>query len=193
MTEKREIDKEKIYSYYNNNFNEKDDLYVTRLFCNDEKQSELKHHLFKQFYELLLEPDIERKDLDHILHKIHYDINTKLALSKRSNSVKLLYFSMKIAGVIILALTVFLGTKSYYTWEPGNQSRIEIKAPAWTRAQFSLPDGTTGWLNSNSAVRYDGNFRDQRRVSVSGEVFFDVMHDSKRPFTVMHNIKKNLS
>jgi len=94
---------------------------------------------------------------------------------------------MKMAGVIILALTVFLGTKSYFTRDSGDQSWIEIKAPAWTRAQFNLPDGTTGWLNSNSTVRYRGNFRDQRRVSVSGEVFFDVASNRKRPFTVSVN------
>lgn len=182
-----EIDREKLDSFYNNNFNEKDDLYVTRLFCNDKKEDVLKHHLYKQFYELLQKTDIERKDLDHILHKIHYDINTRFALSSRRKFVKLLTFSMKMAGVIILAIIVFLGTKSYFTRDSGDHSWIEIKAPAWTRAQFSLPDGTAGWLNSNSTVRYSGNFRDQRRVSVSGEVFFDVTSDRMKPFIVSVN------
>jgi ferric-dicitrate binding protein FerR (iron transport regulator) len=61
---------------------------------------------------------------------------------------------------------------------------VEIKAPAWTRTQFSLPDGTTGWLNSNSSVKYNGNFNADRQVTLKGEAFFDVFKDKKRPFIV---------
>jgi ferric-dicitrate binding protein FerR (iron transport regulator) len=61
---------------------------------------------------------------------------------------------------------------------------VEIKAPAWTRAQFSLPDGTTGWLNSNSSIKYSGNFNTDRQLSLDGEAFFDVFQDKKRPFIV---------
>jgi ferric-dicitrate binding protein FerR (iron transport regulator) len=64
---------------------------------------------------------------------------------------------------------------------------VEIKAPAWTRAQFSLPDGTTGWLNSNSSVKYNGNFNADRQVALKGEAFFDVFKDKKRPFIVNTN------
>ena len=64
---------------------------------------------------------------------------------------------------------------------------VEIKAPAWTRAQFSLPDGTTGWLNSNSSVKYNGNFIADRQITLSGEAYFDVFKDKKRPFKVKTN------
>ena len=64
---------------------------------------------------------------------------------------------------------------------------VEIKAPAWTRAQFSLPDGTTGWLNSNSSIKYNGNFIADRQVTLKGEAFFDVFKDKKRPFIVNTN------
>jgi ferric-dicitrate binding protein FerR (iron transport regulator) len=50
--------------------------------------------------------------------------------------------------------------------------------------QFSLPDGTTGWLNSNSSVKYYGNFNTDRQVSLTGEAYFDVFKDKKRPFIV---------
>ena len=66
---------------------------------------------------------------------------------------------------------------------------VEIKAPAWTRAQFSLPDGTTGWLNSNSSIKYYGNFNTDRQVTLKGEAFFDVFKDRKRPFIVKHEMK----
>ena len=62
--------------------------------------------------------------------------------------------------------------------------QVEIKAPAWTRAQFSLPDGTTGWLNSNSSLRYYEDFISNRKVVLTGEAYFDVIKDNNRPFHV---------
>ncbi|HUX57470.1 MAG TPA: FecR domain-containing protein, partial [Bacteroidales bacterium] len=79
------------------------------------------------------------------------------------------------------------GIKGYVNNSAGKETWVEIKAPAWTRAQFSLPDGTTGWLNSNSSVKYNGNFNADRQVTLTGEAFFDVFKDKKRPFIVNTN------
>ena len=50
-----------------------------------------------------------------------------------------------------------------------------------------MPDGTTGYLNSNSSIKYNGNFSSDRQVSLTGEAFFDVVKDKRRPFTVNTN------
>jgi ferric-dicitrate binding protein FerR (iron transport regulator) len=65
-----------------------------------------------------------------------------------------------------------------------NEAWIEITAPAWTRAKFSLPDGTTGWLNSNSSLKYNMDFNKTRQISLNGEAYFDVYRDNKRTFLV---------
>jgi ferric-dicitrate binding protein FerR (iron transport regulator) len=91
---------------------------------------------------------------------------------------------LRIAGVIILPLVIFLGIRTYKVTYLKKDAWVEIKAPAWTRAQFSLPDGTTGWLNSNSSIKYNGSFNTDRQVTLSGEAFFDVVKDKKRPFKV---------
>lgn len=50
---------------------------------------------------------------------------------------------------------------------------------------FVLEDSTKVWLNSQSQLRYPAVFDDnERRVKVSGEVYFEVKHDEKRPFYV---------
>jgi hypothetical protein len=49
----------------------------------------------------------------------------------------------------------------------------------------SLPDGTTGWLNSNSGVRYYHHFVSDRKVTLNGEAFFDVFSDKRGPFRVI--------
>ena len=48
-----------------------------------------------------------------------------------------------------------------------------------------LSDGTKVWLNSDSELRYPVSFgKDMRRVSLSGEAYFEVAPDSTSPFIV---------
>lgn len=48
-----------------------------------------------------------------------------------------------------------------------------------------LEDSTIVWLNSESTLRYPERFAsDSRRVSVSGEAYFDVKPDKSRPFYI---------
>ncbi len=54
--------------------------------------------------------------------------------------------------------------------------------------QLLLPDGSKVWLNAESSVRFPVAFQGkERRVEVTGEVFFDVVHNSKMPFSVLAN------
>lgn len=51
--------------------------------------------------------------------------------------------------------------------------------------QLVLRDGTKVWLNAESSLRYPKHFsKDERRVYLSGEAYFEVKHNRKRPFVV---------
>ena len=57
------------------------------------------------------------------------------------------------------------------------------------RAQQSPPiilsDGTKIWLNAASSLHFPTSFKkDKRIVEITGEAYFEVAHDSKRPFYV---------
>ena len=184
------FDSEKIDVFFKGKYSDKDTSYVDKVFCDNDKERELRLLLSKQFDEILSEDDIDSKDLSHILYRIHYNINTGLSSQKKWSIDNIIKWTLRIAGLIILPLLVFIGIQSYKTYKETNLKKvtwIEIKAPAWTRAQFSLPDGTTGWLNSNSSVKYNGNFNADRQVTLKGEAFFDVFKDNKRPFRVNTN------
>ena len=178
------LNKEKIDLYFNGKYSDAERSYVNDIFCDNNNEKELDNLLRKQFYGLLPEDDVNKKVLDHILYKIHYEINTKIAERKERKFSKLIKWSARIAGVIILPLAIFWGVKGYLNNNAGKETWVEIHAPEWTRAQFSLPDGTTGWLNSNSSIKYNGDFNTNRRINLNGEAFFDVFKDKKRPFTV---------
>jgi len=50
---------------------------------------------------------------------------------------------------------------------------------------LSLPDGTKVWLNSASSLRYSLNFSgNTREVALTGEAYFEVAKDARRPFYV---------
>jgi ferric-dicitrate binding protein FerR (iron transport regulator) len=179
-----EFDKEKIEQYFKAGHPDKDESYINDVFCDNRTENQLKEHLSRQFDEMPKEEETADKNLDHILYKIHYDINTRLTARETSKFPDIIRWALSIAGAILLPLVIYMGIKDYQDASLRKETWVEIKAPAWTRAQFSLPDGTTGWLNSNSSVRYSGNFSLDRQVSLAGEAFFDVYPDKKRPFTV---------
>jgi ferric-dicitrate binding protein FerR (iron transport regulator) len=180
----KEFERKKIERYFRGEYSDTDEAYFNEVVLDAEKEKELKHLLSRQYYELLTEDDLNNKDLDHILYKLNFEINTKIAEKKAGKLARFKSWSLRIAGMIILPLALFWGVKGYLNYSDARETWVEIKAPAWTRAQFSLPDGTTGWLNSNSSVRYNGTFNSDRQVTLTGEAFFDVFKDEKRPFRV---------
>lgn len=51
--------------------------------------------------------------------------------------------------------------------------------------QLVLRDGTKVWLNAESSLSYPKHFaKNERRVYLSGEAYFEVKHNGKRPFVV---------
>lgn len=63
--------------------------------------------------------------------------------------------------------------------------QLVLKSGAGEQKQVKLPDGTAIWLGPLSSVSYPAQFTDTlREVSLSGEAFFEVAHEEKRPFVV---------
>ncbi|MES2455936.1 MAG: FecR domain-containing protein [Bacteroidota bacterium] len=61
-----------------------------------------------------------------------------------------------------------------------------IETPLGGEYQVNLPDGTHVWLNSGSSLRYPLRFAGkERRVELSGEGYFEVVHNSAMPFKVV--------
>jgi ferric-dicitrate binding protein FerR (iron transport regulator) len=92
---------------------------------------------------------------------------------------------LAVAAVALLAFIagVWLGNFSREDNYP--LAYTSIKAPSGSRTHIVLPDSTTVWLNSGAEVRYPAAFEKKSRdVFISGECFFDVTKDLKRPFVV---------
>lgn len=182
--DKKEIDVEKLKRFFSEGYTEKDREYLLSLFNDENLDKELTQYIRKHWYEFVREEDVPSRNLDHLLHRIHFDINVKREERKARKSIRLLKWSIRIAGIIFIPLALIWGIKGYMSVNQKNETWVEIKAPAYTRAEFVLPDGTKGWLNSNSRLRYSGSFIYNRRVTLVGEAYFDVFKNEKSPFVV---------
>jgi transmembrane sensor len=178
------FDGERISRFFKGAFTEEDAEYVSRIFLDKTHEKRLDALLARQFDEPVSEDESDNLKLDNILYRIHYEINTRQPVNKVRPFDNILKWATRIAGILILPFLVFVGLQTYKEVNQKKEAWVEIKAPAWTRAQFCLPDGTTGWLNSNSSIKYNGTFVSDRQVKLDGEAFFDVYKDKRRPFIV---------
>ncbi|WP_298646044.1 FecR domain-containing protein [uncultured Proteiniphilum sp.] len=104
--------------------------------------------------------------------------------TKKQRTIIRLAFQYAAVAVILIGSTFFL-TKYFYENVPDNSETNTLYVPAGQRAQLTLQDGTSVWLNAQSSLTYPARFSGKtRRVTVSGEAYFDVAENLKKPFVV---------
>ncbi|GAA0881891.1 DUF4974 domain-containing protein [Sphingobacterium siyangense subsp. cladoniae] len=77
--------------------------------------------------------------------------------------------------------------KLIYSSSVSSKSAVKHKLviPSRSVYKLQLSDGTCVWLNSESEIEYYPNFtRNERRVYLKGEAYFDIAKDVGRPFIV---------
>jgi transmembrane sensor len=82
------------------------------------------------------------------------------------------------------------GGQVRYTSKQKEQAAIynTIATARGNQYQLILSDGTKVWLNAASSLQYPVSFTgNERRVSMTGEVYFEVAHNSASPFKVTVN------
>jgi transmembrane sensor len=69
--------------------------------------------------------------------------------------------------------------------QQGKEMLNTVTTPKGGQYQLVLPDGTHVWLNAASSITFPATFTGvQRKVQVTGEVYFEVAKDRKKPFIV---------
>lgn len=119
-----------------------------------------------------------------IWHNITRQINLQSPTGK--GRIKFLDTVQKTAAILFLPLLIasllYFYSVNYRTDET---AWAEISCPAGVRTEFRLPDGSTGFLNGRSRLKYPVNFRPDRKVYLSGEAFFEVVKNKKSSFRVI--------
>lgn len=118
-----------------------------------------------------------------VLHRVLNQI-AQQEVSEAKHKAQLYSFWLKIAAILVVSL--LLSSVWFY-----NQSQFKntysqvqtVRIPYGAKTQFSMPDGSTVWLNSGSTLTFIGDFSQKREVYLKGEAFFDVLKN-KIPFVV---------
>lgn len=135
--------------------------------------------------------------LNNILDNIGYarKDNEDDAANKKPNGAKVIYWATSIAAAMLLVFVLF----NYKDYNSGpltknkqqssvNQALIgTVVANNITNAiqKIVLSDGSKVWLSPNSKLTYPKLFgTHSRKVSMTGEAFFEVTKDVKRPFSI---------
>src|SRR5665647_364810 len=109
------------------------------------------------------------------------DRNVKIRLFKTDQL--LIWRVASVAAMFVAAL--FIGLFFHKDIKSATNQFVTIQSPRGEKAKVILADGTVVWLNSGSQLTYSNEFDgDIRLVSLSGEGYFDVKKDLKRPFIV---------
>jgi transmembrane sensor len=176
-----DTNKEKIKRFTSDKFSLNDYLAVSSWFKKEESQRKLKQYLEEDWHRTENTGNTQGS-LNRILDKLHHQIN----LTQEGSSSRFYRLFSRVAAILLIPALLTIVVLGWLTVSGPAQVEAwaEIHSPIGTRTQFQLPDGTTGWLNSGSSIKYPVSFND-RRVEISGEAWFDVVHRKSDEFHVI--------
>lgn len=174
---------------------------LTKYFSNELNPSEVKSlleevnnddNLMKEFVRLqniYALSQISPLSIDEEEGRIGYhNFKERLQKKKQLYTIRTI---MQYAAVVVVIIAATFFTTQYLNNTPHSKELNSLYVPAGQRAQVTLADGSTVWLNANSTLRYPSHFsKKTRQVEVEGEAFFDIAQNKKKPFIVSaKNIK----
>lgn len=131
-----------------------------------------------------LSPSLKKSkkfNVDKGWKKLTNKINPKISFQKIVREYS------KIAAIFLIAFMA-----SFYSYqfilEDNQQSETAMivnEVPLGSKSLVTLPDGTNVWINAGSKLIYSAGFnQSNRRLTLFGEAFFDVVTDKSKPFFV---------
>lgn len=97
----------------------------------------------------------------------------------------LIYYLLRVAAVFVFVLSI-AGLSIYIASETNlfyKSNWVEVSTEAGQRSKVSLPDGSLVWLNAGTVIKYCPD-KNERKVCLTGEAYFEVNHSPDYPFVV---------
>lgn len=162
--------------------NEQEVRQLTEWFRQSEKQQELFELYLDRWNEAspIIDNDIQKRMLETLRAEIKQEPTQKtLSLPLRKWA--------RTAAAISIPFIMGVGAIQLYQQYTKQQDALltTVKSGLGDKASVTLPDGTNVWLNENSTLSYGGDYnREERKVKLSGEAYFEVAKNREKPFTV---------
>ncbi len=187
------MNKEILIRYLNNSCSEKEfeelvDWVMKNAQDNEGNSWSMEH--WKMF-----EPELKEKNekkYGALLDKIHHEINLKDQRKTKGLTMGIVTSWLSRAAAILfiplLGVMFYMLSNNNFQFNQYTDlavDSLEIIAPIGSRTVVQLSDGTEVNLNYGSKIKYPRNFTgDTREITLEGEAYFDVAHNSDKPFIV---------
>jgi ferric-dicitrate binding protein FerR (iron transport regulator) len=177
-----EIDATLLLSYIKGSINTVDKNCVEEWLEQDEENEQILLQTARIYYAKQTTDRMLSRDPEQAFKKLQQRIKRRKSISWTTYLSRIAAF---IAGAIITSATMLFFSEEKVEVVA---QEITIEASAGMRTQFNLPDGTVAHLNSGSKLTYPFPYdKDERRVKLTGEAYFDVSHNPNKPFIVSVN------
>ena len=169
-----EITKEYIFKCFRNELSEKEKADLDAWIAEDEANAGMYKKALVEYEYLLINGDVDAlKEMAPVSH------------SGRTGIVRTI---VKAAIGVAAAVAIFFTAtwlSDYRMQKELSRNLITATALPGQIVSMGLPDGTSVQLNSGATMYYPAMFKGkEREVRLEGEAFFEVAHDSKKPFIV---------
>jgi len=112
-------------------------------------------------------------------------VHKKIAQRKKERRRGIVINWRSIAAVAAAVLIIVAGGLYFLRKHTVDPLPNVVATQKGNKTNIVLPDGTKVWVNADSRLTYEQSFgQDTREVTLTGEAYFDVTHDLKRPFIV---------
>lgn len=178
---KKEIDKELLIRYINDRCTDEDLLRV---------QQFLQDPTWQQALEELLEADFSAMENvpsdENILEEWNQEFRDKYFKKPAVKFWRSQWMAYAAACVLVLGIAgYFLDRSGAEAAHVAPIAMIEKANPRGVRSRITLPDSSMVYLGAGSSIRFPEQFAgNERTVMLSGEAFFEITKDSKRPFVI---------
>ncbi len=185
----QQSDIEKLNAYCKGEANDGEKQYIYSLFSINEENKEFRDYFLSEWKDYMKGHKDDNYNLSYLLDRIQHKIHFKEARKKKTLVRRIYHWYSVTAAVIVIPLLIaiaiwFVTEGQKEKWVAKNPATSTLFAPLGSRINFSLPDGTQGWLNSGSSLQYSNPFANNRHVTILGEAWLDVVHDSAHPFEI---------
>ena len=104
--------------------------------------------------------------------------------ARQSPGIRRLFWPF--AGIAAAAVLIFFFIRRQTPQSaPERTAQNTVSTKPGSKSKIQLPDGSQVWLNSDSRITYDENFRGPfREVQITGEAYFDIAKDKDHPFII---------
>ena len=122
-------------------------------------------------------------------HKVYERVESalKARIDQENESQHKRFWQTSVFRAVASVAAVALLISGFILWSNSRPVKMMTVSAAYGKQlQIQLPDSSIMWLSAGSTIVYPEQFKSDRRLVelISGDVFFDVKHNAKKPFII---------